>query len=150
MPSAGARYPLEIHLIAHAVAGLEAGTYRYVPALHSLQRTGPALDAERVCEIFLGQTYLAGASGIVVVVARLETSLARYGDRGYRYVLFEAGHVAQNVNLAGSARGLGTVNLGGFLDRALVAALRLTDQIPLYGIALGSPSEGESRGVPPR
>ncbi|MFN2503896.1 MAG: SagB/ThcOx family dehydrogenase [Acidimicrobiales bacterium] len=140
VPSAGARYPLEIHLIAHSVAGLEIGTYRYLPALHSLQRTGPAVDAQRVCEIFLDQGYLAAASAIAVLVARLEPSLSRYGDRGYRYVLFEAGHVAQNINLAGNACGLGTVDLGGFLDLPLAEALGLSDQIPLYGVALGSPS----------
>jgi SagB-type dehydrogenase family enzyme len=148
VPSAGARYPLEIHLIGRSVADLEVGTYRYVSTLHSLQRTGAALDARRVCEIFLDQDYLATASGIAVVVARFETSLIRYGDRGYRYVLFEAGHVAQNLNLASSALGLGNVNLGGFLDRPLSEVLGLRDEVPLYGVALGRPSSVQPRLAP--
>ena len=65
---------------------------------------------------------IAAAAGVLAVVtARLDATLVRYGDRGYRYVLLEAGHVGQNLDLASSALGLGALDLGGFLDRMLAA-----------------------------
>lgn len=147
VPSAGARYPLEIHLIVSSVTGLEPCTCRYRPSRHRLVRTGGTISSEAVGELFLGQPYLADASAVAVVTATLGPSLARYGDRGYRYVLFEAGHVAQNLNLAASALRLGSLNLGGFWDQPLGRALGLTDQVPLYGVALGRASTSDVQEV---
>ena len=147
VPSAGARYPLEIHLIVLSVAGLEPCTCHYRPSRHRLIRTGGMISSQAVAELFLGQPYLANASTIAVVSATLSRSLARYGDRGYRYVLFEAGHVAQNLNLAASALRLGSLNLGGFWDRSLGRALGLTDQVPLYGVALGRATTSDVQEV---
>ena len=140
VPSAGARYPLELHLIVWSVAGLEPCTYRYLPSPHRLVPTGGLVSAEAVGNLFLGQGYLTAASALVVMAATLGPSLARYGDRGYRYVLFEAGHVAQNLDLACSALRLGSLNLGGFWDQPLGWVLRITEQVPLYAFALGRSS----------
>ena len=41
------------------------------------------------------------------------------GAKGNRFVLLEAGHVAQNINLVANALGLGAVNLGGYYDREI-------------------------------
>jgi SagB-type dehydrogenase family enzyme len=82
-----------------------------------------------------------------VITAALRDALERYGDRGYRYLLLEAGHVAQNVNLAGSALRIGTLDLGGFLDGQLAAALGLDEQVPLYAVALGRPSTTDPQDV---
>jgi SagB-type dehydrogenase family enzyme len=147
VPSAGARYPLEIHLIVSSVAELAPCTYRYVPSRHQLIRTGGMISPEAVGELFLGQTFLTTASAVAVVTATLGPSLARYGDRGYRYVLLEAGHVAQNLNLAASALRLASLNLGGFWDQSLGRALGLTEYVPLYGVALGRASTTDVQEV---
>ena len=70
---------------------------------------------------------------IVFYASVLERSLWKYTDRGYRYVLFEAGHVAQNVNLVVESLGLGSLNLGGFLDDQIAALLELDmdEEVPL-------------------
>ncbi|MGH3921574.1 MAG: SagB/ThcOx family dehydrogenase [Pseudonocardiaceae bacterium] len=151
VPSAGARYPLELHMIVWSVAGLERGTYRYLPSDHSLERTGGSVPQESVSNLFLGQPYLAGTSAVIVLAATFQRTLARYGDRGYRYILFEAGHIAQNLNLATSALGLGSLNLGGFLDQEVAQALYVTEQVPLYGVALGRPktTDGQAIRQPP-
>ena len=147
VPSAGARYPLEIHLIVSSVAGLESCTHRYLPSRHCLVRTGGLISPEAVGDLFLGQPYLTTASALAVVTATLGPSLARYGDRGYRYVLLEAGHIAQNLNLASSALRLGSLNLGGFWDQSLSQVLGLAEQVPLYGVALGRASTTDTQEI---
>ena len=96
--------------------------------------------------MFLGQPYLSGASAVVVLAAVVERSLWKYEDRGYRYLLLEAGHVAQNLNLCATGLGLGCLNLGGFFDEDVAALLRLDDdhEVVLYGIAVGPP-QSDSR-----
>ena len=49
----------------------------------------------------------------------------KYGPRGYRYTLLEAGHSAQNVCLRAIELGLGTLCMGGFEDSRLNRVLGL-------------------------
>jgi SagB-type dehydrogenase family enzyme len=63
----------------------------------------------------------------------------KYGLRGYRFSLLEAGHLVQNVVLAATALGLPAVPLGGWYDRRLdelVGADGL-DEASVYAVAVG-------------
>jgi SagB-type dehydrogenase family enzyme len=142
-PSAGGLYPLEVSVIVRAVDGLPAGVHHYVPAADGLEVVQPrAPSAATLASLFLGQRWVADAAAVLVLSARTTPTLAKYGDRGYRYLLLEAGHVAQNLALAAAALGLGAVQLGGFLDDDLARLLRLDTafEVPLYGTAVGHPA----------
>jgi SagB-type dehydrogenase family enzyme len=148
VPSAGAKYPLEVHLLVRAVDGVPPGCYRYLPDEHALATTGPAVPFPTLPAIFLGQSYVVSAAAILIIGGRLNQTTERYGDRGYRYVLLEAGHVAQNIGLAATGLDVGCLYLGGFLDDALATLLCLRpDVVPLYGIALGSPDAHDRSDV---
>jgi SagB-type dehydrogenase family enzyme len=63
----------------------------------------------------------------------------KYGLRGYRFALLEAGHVVQNLVLAATALGLPALPLGGWYDRRvdeLVGADGL-DEATVYVVLLG-------------
>jgi len=142
VPSAGGLYPLELSVIVRAVEGLPPGVHHYVPAADALEvvREGE-LPANLLSYLFMGQTWTAEAAVVVIVSAVTARSLSKYGDRGYRYLLIEAGHVAQNLNLVAAALGLGGVNLGAFYDDELADLLGMDvdQEIALYGIAIGHP-----------
>ena len=63
----------------------------------------------------------------------------KYGERGYRFMLLEAGHVGQNILLAAEMARLGAVPLGGFCEDPLARFLGLDPrrESPLYVIMLG-------------
>ena len=63
----------------------------------------------------------------------------QYGDRGYRYVHFEAGHVAQNASLVATALGLGSCAVGAFHDEDFNRMLGLDgkNETALYLVAIG-------------
>lgn len=141
-PSAGGRFPIEVDVVITGVGGLGDGIYRYAPKGHTLtlRRSG---DLRRVIhDAALQQDPILSAPLLVVlsgVVARTE---ARYGDRAGRYVLMEAGHVAQNVLLQAAALGLAAVSIGAAEDAALSEALGLSPgEQPIYVIAVGHPQE---------
>ncbi|MEO6220544.1 MAG: hypothetical protein ABIO81_08960 [Ginsengibacter sp.] len=48
---------------------------------------------------FLDQPYVAGAAVQVIACSMQTRCMQKYEDRGYRYILFEAGHIFQNMNL---------------------------------------------------
>jgi SagB-type dehydrogenase family enzyme len=81
-----------------------------------------------------------------VLTAVVERALAKYCDRGYRYLLLEAGHAAQNLELAAAALSLGACDLGGFVDHDITELLDLDgdEEIPLHSVAVGLPA-GEGR-----
>ena len=143
VPSGGGLYPLEIYLLIREVADVAPGIYHYAALHHALEQIAAVrLPRPLISELFMGQPYLATAAAIAVLVAVVERSLWKYRDRGYRYLLLEAGHVAQNLNLVAPALGLGSLNLGGFFDADLAGLLRidLDREIPLYAVALGVPA----------
>jgi SagB-type dehydrogenase family enzyme len=146
VPSGGGLYPLELYVIAQRICDLEGGVYHYVPLGHRLEVVRPhPLPSHLTSELFLGQPYLVGAAAIVVITAVVERSLWKYEDRGYRYVVLEAGHVAQNINLGAAALGIASLNLGGFFDEDLMSLLKLDQdrEIALYGVALGYPATSD-------
>jgi SagB-type dehydrogenase family enzyme len=142
VPSAGGLYPLELYVLVREVEAQPRGVHHYNPVLHGLEQVSATpISREAVTALFAGQPHAGGAGAVVVVTAVVERSLDKYGDRGYRYLLLEAGHVAQNLNLAVAALRLGACDLGAFADHdvAELLGVDLEAEIPLYGIAIGRP-----------
>lgn len=139
VPSAGALFPLEIYVHATRVDGLVPGFYHYAPPRHSLCLLHRGSKVKALGSALV-QRELARASSLVIfITAMFERSTFKYGDRGYRFILFEAGHVAQNIALAAAALHLGCVPIGGFLDRKIDDLLELdgVTHSTLYLLAVG-------------
>ncbi len=143
VPSGGGLYPLEVYVLARSVRDLAAGVYHYVPVHHGLERLrDEPLPRTFQTYLFMGQHWATDAAAVVVITGVPGRSLWKYGDRGYRYMLLEAGHAMQNLNLAAIGRGLGSCNLGGFFDDELAAVVRadIEGEFPLYAAAVGTPA----------
>ena len=139
-PSAGATYPLELHLVVGegAVEGLAPGVYRYLPEGHQLKQRLEGDLRGRLSAAALGQPWVKEAPIAIVITAVYQRTTARYGERGIRYVHLEAGHVGQNIYLQAVALGFGTVAVGAFQDDAVAALLQLPpEEIPLYIFPVG-------------
>ncbi len=140
VPSAGALYPLEVYLMAGRVKGLEAGNYRYQPAIHALSivKAGDLRDA--VARAALGQVWMGRAPVMLAITGVMMRTAAKYGRRAERYVFMEAGHAAQNIYLQAQSDGLGTTAVGAFRDAAVLTLLGLPDgEMPLYLMPVGVP-----------
>jgi SagB-type dehydrogenase family enzyme len=123
VPSADAFYPLEIFFHATHIHGLSSGLYHFNPTKNSVRllRSG---DHSGLIAAALTQKHLAiSASLIIFITAMFERTILKYGNRGYRFVLLEAGHVGQNINLAAAGLDLGCVNIGGYFDGQIDALL---------------------------
>ena len=146
VPSGGALYPLELFFHTAAVDTLEAGLYHYNPLDNAVRRVTDG-DHSALIERSLVQPEVAkGSSLIIFITGMFERSTFKYRDRGYRFVLLEAGHVAQNINLVSNALGLGCINLGGFFDQRVDDFLDLDGltHSAIYLVAIG----GRARAGP--
>ena len=117
-PSAGGRYPIEVYPFIFNVSQLQQGVYHYHFKTHSLETLlqKPILE-EVVKQIQMPWTKKSGM--LLVTSAVFDRNEMKYGDRGYRHILTEYGHLAQNVYLVGTALGLGICSIGGFVDDGL-------------------------------
>lgn len=137
-PSAGALYPLEIHLVAGEGSGLEPGTYRYVPEEHTLVQEIAGDMREKLSKAALSQPMVKNAFVSIVISAVYPRITSKYGKRGIRYAHMEAGHAAQNVYLLGVELGIGTCAVGAFDDEEVRKVLKMpVNEDPLYILPLG-------------
>jgi len=143
VPSAGALYPLELYFHSVHVPGLDAGLYHYDTArnLVRLVREG---DGSRFISEGLVQRTLPFDTTLMIFLTGLPRRCTfKYRERGYRFMLMEAGHVAQNICLAAAAMQLGALCIGGFLDEKIDEFLGIDglDHASLYLVAVGKESE---------
>lgn len=138
-PSAGARYPLEVYLISLNVKYLNKGLYHYNVKEHCLEKllyqdlTGWLLSATG------NDRFLKKAVAILIITAVLDRTRIKYKDRGYRYVLIEAGHLAQNLLFEATTLNLGSYPIGGFIDGEFDKLLDINrrKEVTLYLVAIG-------------
>lgn len=141
-PSAGALYPLDLYVAPlQGVEGLEQGLWHYSPYSHVLSALGPVdLAAMRQA---LGETSAVSTASVVIIVAStFWRSRFKYGYRGLRFCLMEAGHLAQNIALSAEAQGLSSRPIGGFFDddlARLIPGMNGVDDAPVYTVLMGTP-----------
>lgn len=114
-PSGGALYPLELYVAATNVDDVASAVYHYHPFRHRLERIAP-LRREQVAASLVDPELADRTAALLVVTAMFWRSRFKYGARGYRFALLEAGHVVQNVLLAATATRITALPLGGFFD----------------------------------
>jgi SagB-type dehydrogenase family enzyme len=148
-PSAGGVFPLEIYVLTQDVEDLPDGIHHYAVLTHSLEtmrRTSLQDEQQSFAPV---EPFIRNANLIVLIAAIFERTQSRYGPRGYRFILLEAGHAAQNLCLLATERGLGSLCMGGFLDAKLNRLLGFdgVHEAVLYGVAAGYPEEeGDPQG----
>lgn len=146
-PSAGGLYPVDFYLFAFDVEDLDAGIYHYSVAEHGLRSLETVPEAE-LRERRLLEGDVQDTVGVVVVLSgAFWRSKVKYGPRGYRYVLQESGHVAQNLLLVATALGLASVPVAAFHDENVNRQVGLNgvDEAALYAVAVGTrPGDGRS------
>jgi SagB-type dehydrogenase family enzyme len=139
VPSAGGLFPLELYAFTQRVEGLDDGLYHYDVIAHSLRQLHRGNLWATLEGIFYTYPFMKDANLVIAMAAVFMRTQKKYGPRGYRYMLMEAGHVAQNLSLRASELGLATLCMGGFLDSVLNGLLDLKpkEEGVIYTVAAG-------------
>lgn len=135
VPSAGARHAIETFLLVNRVEGLPPGLYRYRALEHRLQELTLFEEiAAQVQEAGLKQEHITGSAVTFIWSATVYRMTWRYGERGYRYLFLDAGHVCQNLYLAAESIGHGVCAIAAFDDDRMNELLGLNgkDEFVLY------------------
>ena len=139
--SAGALYPLDTYLVLNRVEGAGPGIAHYNVIEHSLSLLLAGEFGPACAQACLGQDFCATAQVVFTCGAVVSRSAQKYGDRCYRYLYLDAGHIGAQLQLAAVALGLGSVNIGAFLDDEVNALFGLdgVKETVIYLTAVGAP-----------
>ena len=142
VPSAGGLYPLEIYLLVQRLEATPGGLYHYGVWDHTLEPVQTGATFEDFRPATLAYPFFEDANVVLFLAAVFARTQRKYGPRGYRYILLEAGHAAQNICLAATEKGLGSLCIGGYLDGKLNRMLSLdpAKEGVVYAVAVGFPS----------
>ena len=140
VPSAGARHAFETYLLVNRVTSMEPGLYRYLAIEHKLLPLSHTADlADRLTHACWRQAMVKN-SAVTFFWAAVTCRMAwRYGERGYRYLFLDAGHVCQNLYLAAEAVGCGVCAIAAFDDDLLNQTLDIdgVEQFAVYVATTG-------------
>lgn len=75
-----------------------------------------------------------------IIVANFKKTTDKYGERGFRYVFMEAGHMAQNICLMATELGLGSCCIGAFDDTGWKVHMKCKED-PIYMVIVGHKKE---------
>lgn len=140
VPSAGARHAIDTILLVNRVSGLEPGLYRFMAIDHALVKLEVSSNiTEQVTVACQHQGHVASSAVTFIWVAALERMRWRYGQRSYRYLLLDAGHICQNLYLAAEAISCGVCAIAAYDDDGLNRVLNLDgeEQFVVYVGSLG-------------
>ena len=137
---AGSRF-IQLYVYAHRVDGLPSGVYRYWPRQAQVEQIRSGDQRVAAAGLSLGQDLAGNACVAFSMIGDLERAAVLHGDRGYRYVHFEAGAIGQRLYLAAEALGLGATGIGAFYDDEVHRYLNLTSgqRQVVYHFAIGYP-----------
>jgi SagB-type dehydrogenase family enzyme len=139
-PSAGALYPVETYLSIQNVESVPPGLYHYQPAEFVLELLTADSAGKKVAESSLGQSFLARAGVVFIWSAILRRNFSKYGHRGLRYIMMDAGHICQNLLLAAEGLELGACPVAAFYDDQINMLLGLDgeEESVIYLAAVGA------------
>lgn len=131
---------IETFIVVPGVTGLEEGCYYYAPKAQELRQIRFKNFRRELHYLCLGQELGRDAGAVLFHTADLKTAVAQYGDRVYRYLHMDSGHLGQRLNLAAIRLNLGVSGIGGFFDDQVNEVLGIpADEAVLYITTLGRP-----------
>lgn len=131
---------IETFVAVTGVAGLEEGCYYYAPKSQELRQIRFKNFRDELHYLCLGQELGRDAGAVIFHTADLQKAVAKYGDRVYRYLHMDAGHLGQRLNLAAIALGVGVSGIAGFFDDLVNEVLGIpSDEAVIYITTLGRP-----------
>ncbi len=134
---------VETFIAVSGIQGLEDGCYYYAPHLQELRQIRFKNFRHELHFLCLGQELGRDAAAVVFHTADLVGAIEQWGDRAYRYLHLDAGHLGQRLNLAAIRMGIGVSGIAGFFDDRVNETLGIPiDEAVLYITTLGRPRRG--------
>jgi SagB-type dehydrogenase family enzyme len=131
---------IETFVAVNDVVGLEEGCYYYSKDGRYLRQVRFKNFRDDIYYLCLGQELSHKASAVLFHTSKLPDAVFKYGERAYRYLHMDAGHIGQRLNLSSINLNLGVSGIGGFFDDEVNELLGIPEsEAVVYITTLGVP-----------
>lgn len=143
--SAGARYPIEVYVFVFKSCDIDMGIYHYNVLENCLELLKSGDYSDEIFDFYniTDNGIISKFPCLILFTATFSRTMQKYGERGYRFVMLDTGHMSQNLYLVASYLNMGAVALGGgrYSDQKLddLLGLRVVEENAFYGFAVGHP-----------
>ncbi|MBN0046442.1 SagB/ThcOx family dehydrogenase [Streptomyces actuosus] len=124
-PSAGGLAPVDVHVVANDVSGLDQGLYYYRPSGPELTVVDSGNMRGKIAEAGIAADWLFHAPAVLCLAVDMDRVEWKYGVRSYRYVHVDLGVLTQNLYLVATGLGLACCAVAAFDDDTANDLLRL-------------------------
>ena len=127
LPSGGGKYPLLAWGALYAIAdnpAFDGQCVAYAPSAHALTPLGPVPPWPQMARA-LGVDWASPPASVWLLVAASDALQRKYGERGARFLLLEAGAMMGALTLQAAELGLAGVPIGSYHDDALLSLFGL-------------------------
>jgi SagB-type dehydrogenase family enzyme len=114
---------VEVYPVVLDVESVNPGIYHYDSVSHELVLLRDGDFREWLREVVFFQLEFSDAAVALILTGAVGRLRAKYGLRGYRFALLDAGHVSENIYLLATALELQVSATAGFIDDDVDAAL---------------------------
>ncbi len=138
-PSAGGLFPCEIYILINNVEKINKGLYHYNVKEHQLECLYDGELSTYIETLTTQGNILKDCSIVIFITAIFPRTLFKYGNRGYRFIHLDTGHLAQNLMLCSTALGLASFPCGGYFDDRVNHLLGLdgVNETVVYELGVG-------------
>ncbi len=146
-PSAGARHPCEVYVLALRVSCLSPGLYHYAADRHLLERISAKVSRKRASQYCAGQEWVDRAAALFLITAVFPRSMWKYRfPRAYRTIIADAGHLCQTFCLVATHLGLAPFCTMALKDSLIERDLGIDgiNESILYVAGVGLPAQHAS------
>ncbi|GEM_PF-1959281 len=126
--SAGGIYPTDLYIAALNVEKLEQAIYQYNPIDDCLVKLYDKDTTKKLLETFStteDQISLNRAGFVCLIIGSAAKAMHKYGNQGLSFTLQEIGSISQNIHLAITALGLGSVDCASYYASEAHQVLKL-------------------------
>ena len=127
VPSAGAKFPIEIYPVVNNVSEVEKGIYHYDIQKHELKLLKGGDFGKSFTDACYDQRMVKKSAVIFILTVMVDRTRNTYGERSYRYIYLDCGHIGQNLYLASEALGLNVCVIGRYYDDEINELLDLDE-----------------------
>ncbi len=128
IPSAGGLFPIETYSIINNVEDLKQGIYHYNISEHSLECLREGDFRKIASNTCYGQRMVSKSAVNFFWTAFINRTKIRYGERSYRYIYLDCGHIGQNFYLVAEGLSLNACVVGAFIDDEVNELLDLNEK----------------------
>lgn len=140
VPSGGSFHSFETYLAIDRVEGLTPGLYRYLPIEHKLLFINAEADLmQRIRSANVGNEFVRDSAVFFIWTTIPYRMEYQYDVVAHKIIAVDAGHVCQNLYIAGESIGLGVCAILGFYQEEMDAVLGAdgNDEFAIYAASVG-------------